>query len=130
MKEKLFVPDYLGYADPFLDLFDVVKDSTKADVLMLTGGADILPEHYGEPPHYTTYHSPHRDAYEKPYINQFIKAGKPILGICRGAQFLCAIAGGKLVQDCTGHGSSHNVHTFDGKVLRTSSLHHQMTRLS
>ncbi len=128
MKFKLFVPDYKGYADPFLGLFDLVKDYTQANVLMLTGGADILPHWYNEAPYKNTYHSPSRDDYEYAYFKEFEKQGKPILGICRGAQFLCAMAGGKLVQDCTGHGNSHLVHTYDGKELITSSLHHQMMR--
>ena len=47
-------------------------------------------------------------------------------GICRGAQFLCAMAGGKLVQNITGHGGSHPVRTNDGRLISVTSTHHQM----
>lgn len=95
---------------------------------MLTGGADILPEHYGEEPILGTYHNPNRDKYEVEYYNIAVKRGIPIIGICRGAQLLCALAGGKLVQHVTGHGQDHMIDTIDGKRFPMSSLHHQMMR--
>lgn len=127
-KKLLFVPDSRGYAQPFLGIFNLTSDPETADVLMLTGGADILPKWYGEKPHFTSYHSPTRDEYEKYFFDMFKAQDKPILGICRGAQFLCAMAGGKLVQDVTGHHGSHDLHTYDGHTMRTSSIHHQMMR--
>jgi gamma-glutamyl-gamma-aminobutyrate hydrolase PuuD len=58
---------------------------------------------------------------------KFCKAhGIPMIGVCRGAQFLCAFAGGKLIQDVTGHGTSHTMTTSDGEVITTTSSHHQM----
>lgn len=57
----------------------------------------------------------------------------PTVGICRGAQFLCAMSGGKVVQHVTGHLGSHNVSVRDPETgfykkdpVRTRSTHHQM----
>lgn len=52
------------------------------------------------------------------------------LGICRGAQFLCAVSGGWLVQHLDNHaGQDHVViltdDMFDAKIT-TNSYHHQM----
>jgi gamma-glutamyl-gamma-aminobutyrate hydrolase PuuD len=50
----------------------------------------------------------------------------PIIGVCRGAQMLCALAGGFLIQDVTAHGRSHMATTSKGDMFQVSSLHHQM----
>lgn len=36
------------------------------------------------------------------------------------------MAGGKLIQDVSGHGGGHWITTFDGLDIRTNSIHHQM----
>jgi len=59
-------------------------------------------------------------------MTQAKQLGIPIIGVCRGAQFLCVFAGGKLIQHTNGHHSTHNVLTSDGKLMSTSSCHHQM----
>jgi gamma-glutamyl-gamma-aminobutyrate hydrolase PuuD len=51
----------------------------------------------------------------------------PIIGVCRGAQFMCAFAGGSLIQHCTGHtNGAHDVITVDGEQFPVTSSHHQM----
>ncbi len=53
--------------------------------------------------------------------------GIPIIGVCRGAQMLCALAGGFLIQDVDNHaGPDHEVLTEEGERFMVSSLHHQM----
>lgn len=127
-KPKLYVVDHRGYARPFERTLKVVDSLKQADVMMFTGGADILPSHYGEKSGPSTYCSPSRDRGEIECYNVAISRNIPIIGICRGAQLLCALSGGKLVQDVTGHGRGHTVETDDGQVLAMSSLHHQMMR--
>lgn len=127
-KPKLFVADYNSYADPFLSTFDLVDSIAKADVFMLTGGADILPSHYGEHRQAGTYCNGGRDKYELELYTLAQEKGIPTIGICRGAQLLCALAGGKLVQDVTGHVGTHAMHCVDGVKRDMSSLHHQMMR--
>ena len=70
------------------------------DGFLFSGGPDLDPAHYGEMPWYMLGRvSPHRDAAELMYFRHIIKTEKPILGICRGIQFLNAALGGTLYQD-------------------------------
>jgi gamma-glutamyl-gamma-aminobutyrate hydrolase PuuD len=54
--------------------------------------------------------------------------GIPIVGVCRGAQMLCAHAGGFLIQDVRGHatGHPHTATTDEGIEIVVNSYHHQM----
>lgn len=70
------------------------------DGLVLQGGIDISPEAYGAEPLPGPWpHDPVRDRYELALLRAFIAAGKPVLGVCRGAQLLNVALGGTLVQD-------------------------------
>ncbi len=102
---------------------DVLED---ADVIIFGGGADIDPATYGEEPSKRTYTSPEREKEEKEDFDKGRKLGKKMVGICRGLQFLCAMAGGKLIQDVTNHHGDHFMTTFDKMNFRTNSIHHQM----
>jgi putative glutamine amidotransferase len=68
--------------------------------LVLTGGGDVDPVLFGEPPH-ETYHAaePGRDEHEIALVRKAIEADLPILAICRGLQVLNVALGGSLVQD-------------------------------
>ena len=127
IKPLLFVPDYVHYADPFLGQFDLTKNIFEADCLMLTGGEDVDPATYGEPVGKFTHYSD-RDAYELDAFRIAQRQGIPTIGICRGAQLLCALAGGSLVQHTTGHTRGHPIVTNEGEEYVMSSLHHQMMR--
>lgn len=69
------------------------------DGLMLCGGRDIEPQRYGQEPLATT-ETPdtRRDGMEDLVLGAAIRAGVPILGICRGAQMLNVHRGGTLTQ--------------------------------
>jgi putative glutamine amidotransferase len=70
------------------------------DGLVLQGGTDIAPEHYGEKPLRPEWAGdPARDAYEIALFRAFAAAGKPVLGICRGCQVINVARGGSLYQD-------------------------------
>ncbi|MCZ8251606.1 MAG: gamma-glutamyl-gamma-aminobutyrate hydrolase family protein [Hylemonella sp.] len=70
------------------------------DGLILQGGADVSPRAYGEEPLRSEWSGdPVRDAYELELVHEFMEAGKPILGICRGMQLLNVALGGSLYQD-------------------------------
>ena len=59
------------------------------DGLVLQGGSDICASTYGAKPwREHTDSDPIRDEYELELLRGFIDAGKPVLGICRGAQLL------------------------------------------
>jgi gamma-glutamyl-gamma-aminobutyrate hydrolase PuuD len=60
-------------------------------------------------------------------LQQAIKLNIPIIGVCRGAQMLCAAAGGHLIQHLDNHaGKMHEITTIDGETLTVNSLHHQL----
>lgn len=70
------------------------------DGLILQGGADVSPRAYGEEPLKPEWAGdPVRDAYELELVHEFMEAGKPILGICRGMQLINVALGGSLYQD-------------------------------
>jgi GMP synthase-like glutamine amidotransferase len=50
----------------------------------------------------------------------------PMIGVCRGAQLLCAFAGGTLAQDVKGHEGAHSIVTCDGEIYLPSANHHQL----
>lgn len=70
------------------------------DGLLLTGGGDIAPEHYGGSAHPSIVDvEPDRDRFELALVAEARKRGVPILGICRGIQVLNVACGGSLVPD-------------------------------
>lgn len=109
--------------------FTLVDRLENADILCLTGGADIDPLLYGENPLPGTYFSENRDKAEIADFNEAVSRGMFIFGICRGAQLACALNGGKLWQHIEGHGANHMVKELKtGRQIRVSSIHHQMMR--
>lgn len=93
------------------------------------GGEDICPYIYNEIP--TDTHAKTislRDEFETEIFNYAIKNNIPMLGICRGAQLLCALSGGKLWQHVSNHGDNNSIVTHDKKVFTVPSTHHQMMR--
>ncbi|HRP70262.1 MAG TPA: gamma-glutamyl-gamma-aminobutyrate hydrolase family protein [Turneriella sp.] len=70
------------------------------DGLILHGGSDVAPEAYGEAPMKPEWKGDRvRDLYEIELFHEFKKLGKPILGVCRGAQVINVALGGSLYQD-------------------------------
>jgi putative glutamine amidotransferase len=70
------------------------------DGLVLQGGADVSPRSYGKEPMRADWAGDVvRDRYEMELIHEFMAQGKPVLGICRGAQLLNVAFGGTLYQD-------------------------------
>ena len=78
------------------------------DGLVLQGGSDLSPATYGEEPLDPAWAGDRvRDDYEIELFNEFVEAGKPVLGICRGLQLANVALGGTLYQDiATQTGSS------------------------
>lgn len=70
------------------------------DGLLLPGGADMHPMHYGEEPHRALEQvDPKRDIAELAICRRALADDMPILAICRGQQVLNVVAGGTLWQD-------------------------------
>jgi len=71
----------------------------RADALLLTGGVDVDPAHFGEPPRPGLGRvDGQRDAFELALYRAFRVAGRPILGVCRGIQLINVAEGGTLHQ--------------------------------
>lgn len=78
------------------------------DGFLFTGSpSNVEPHHYeGPPSHPGTVHDPARDATTLPLIRKAVRAGVPVLGICRGFQEVNVAFGGSLhqrVHEVPGH---------------------------
>jgi len=69
------------------------------DALVLSGGGDIDPSRYDGKRHDTNYSiDQERDTLELELARRVIDSSIPTLGICRGAQILNVVQGGKLIE--------------------------------
>lgn len=76
----------------------------RLDGLVVAGGPDVEPVHYGAVPDPRTGPPARaRDTWELALIQAALAAGVPLLGICRGMQLLNVALGGTLVQHIDGH---------------------------
>lgn len=120
----LVVPVYGGV--DVQTVHDLGVDST----LIVWGGEDISPTIYNQVPNAFTGATEalsRRDQLEVEMVGKAMDLGIPIIGICRGAQLMCAMSGGSLVQHVEGHaGGYHKILTDEGEILNCPSLHHQM----
>ena len=126
------------YARPFLPHGEIslVSPLTIPDrydwrdikLVVFTGGADVDPSLYSERPHPKTYSDIERDKLEQDYYHAAVKGKIPMVGICRGAQFLTVMNGGSLVQHVDNHAvvGTHPIFTDKGKEVKVTSTHHQM----
>lgn len=67
--------------------------------LIIGGGNDIGPEHYGGDLDAKVKADPERDRLEMEWIRTALEDNLPLLGICRGAQLINVVQGGTLHQD-------------------------------
>lgn len=128
---------YLRHVDPemFMDQFSLVAINTTQDIaaqpldaVLFGVGTDVSTTLYGEHPgSYTQSPDTRRDTLEKNIFRLCEARLTPMIGICRGAQLITVMTGGKLVQHVDGHaGSRHDITTIDGRVINVNSIHHQM----
>lgn len=87
----------------------------RLDGLLLMGGGDIDPAHYGEeaipetePP------EAERDTLEMEMLRDALDEGMPVLGICRGMQLLNVARGGTLYQDIAAQLPAAQPHVLGG----------------
>lgn len=106
-------------------------DLEGADALVVWGGEDISPTLYNHKINRRTGAGiipSRRDSVEWHLMLKAVELGIPIIGVCRGAQMLCALAGGSLYQHVDGHAGvgEHEATDYKGVTIPVSSLHHQM----
>lgn len=100
------------------------RSVAEADIICFTGGEDVDPSLYGEKPIPGTYFNPKRDQIEAYIYGEALAENKPMIGICRGAQFLNVMNGGKLWQDVNNH-ATHSGHSVIDMI--TGEIKHNMT---
>lgn len=111
-------------------IFEIIKDKGEADLFVFTGGEDLYPGLYHDRILSVSHYNMARDRFEIEEYHEMPK-DKPKLGICRGAQLLNVMNGGKMWQDVSNHaGGTHTVVTnipnlFEEKKYRSNSIHHQ-----
>jgi len=99
------LPDYVesvrrAGGDPHVLTLDVAPSLDRLDGVLLTGGGDIDPVHYGSTPHpKTNPPDAARDSFELALARLALQEDAPILGVCRGLQVMNVAAGGTLIQD-------------------------------
>lgn len=109
--------------------------------LLLPGGGDIHPARFGQRNCGSQSIDPHLDQIQFSLLDAFVKADKPVLGICRGIQVINVYFGGTIIQDLPS-GSIHRYQNQDqhhpvqslpgsllyrlyGPVCMVNSAHHQ-----
>jgi len=132
VKRVLIVCSSSDYYDMFLDKgYEIVTDITKANLVCFTGGSDVSPSMYGEEKHPKAYNDMVRDTQEANVYKECISKNIPMVGVCRGGQFLNVMNGGKMYQHVTNHTGNHNMYdVLSSQTLMCSSTHHQMMRPS
>jgi putative glutamine amidotransferase len=130
----------LSYSDRNSD------DLVGCDGLLLTGGEDVYPELYGEPPREGDKYNRERDWFEYKLLDIAFERDIPILGICRGIQLTNVYLRGSLIFDIEtvigtnhrkmddGKDRYHNIFVLEGSKLyeivrldrgMVNSSHHQ-----
>lgn len=126
MRKTIYCPQFLTHTE-----FDWIRNVTpvdsaeKADIIVFSGGADINPALYGCAKHSSTYYNEIRDKLEVSCFKH-LKPHQIVIGICRGAQLITALNGGKLIQNVTGHCSGPHYITNGDLKFKIESIHHQM----
>ncbi len=99
----------------------------RLDGLLLAGGADLDPKHYGEAIHEKCGEIDEaRDTVELILARWALAGGLPVLGICRGIQVLNVAAGGTLYQDIASQAPGSLKHDYWPDYPR-NLLTHQVT---
>ena len=141
MNRLISIGNHYNAKKPFENLFkdlvtvhssdDLVNIKFRpSDVILFGGGADISPSLYKQKP--SRYSGSgailsSRDSLEKAAFKMAVDSKSSMLGICRGAQLVCALSGGSLYQHVNNHaGRDHDMTTNEGTVINVCSVHHQM----
>ena len=88
----------------------------RVDMVLFCGGEDVAPSRYGETNHANLGKvNLRRDTWEFSLSNEAIRRRMPLLGICRGCQFINIRFGGTLWQDLPSEKEGAKVHRIEGE---------------
>lgn len=144
-RKKGNIRKYLDALNALGTEYEVSLDSCLAkmyDKLILPGGADIDPKYFGEENSGSEGIDKEMDEGQFELLDAFVKAGKPVLGVCRGCQIVNVYFGGSLYQNLptadahkaiSGEDQYHGVKSVQESVMqklygnefRVNSTHHQ-----
>lgn len=120
-----------GFDVVVLPQFDPKEDKPNIDLIAFSGGIDVSPSLYGASYHpETDTHQLSRDTSDAAYLKHYDEI--PKVGVCRGAQFLCVKAGGRLYQHISqgDHSKPHKVVDHaTGRYIGVTSVHHQACQI-
>ncbi len=105
------IPNVASRVQAYFDNFPI-------EGIILTGGEDINPKVYGEDIDWPNI-SPLRDQTEKKMLEIAVARRIPVLGICRGMQFIKVFFGGQLVKNIKEETTSEHAPGKDHKVVLT-----------
>lgn len=109
--------------------YTITKRADDCDLAVFTGGEDVNPALYGQECHKATHYNTNRDVNERGIFLYLFDRDVPMIGICRGGQFLNVMSGGAMYQDVENHTRSHDMLILDAdKVITVTSTHHQMMK--
>lgn len=103
---------YLDYIAEHLEAEPVIlvpgaELNPALSLVILPGGMDVLPQHYGQAPgFYTGAADPFKEWFLKERVPQYVDAGIPLFGICLGHQQLAVHFGSTLTQNLHYHEQS------------------------
>jgi gamma-glutamyl-gamma-aminobutyrate hydrolase PuuD len=132
MKRVFILNGGMAYFQMFKEMgYEIADTLANVDLVCFTGGEDVSPHLYGQHKHPTTYNSERRDEQETNYFAKSLYNKIPMVGICRGAQFLNVMCGGEMYQDVGKHAVHQGHELIDVKTeqrIHVSSTHHQMMK--
>ncbi|MCX7572259.1 gamma-glutamyl-gamma-aminobutyrate hydrolase family protein [Tumebacillus sp. DT12] len=110
---------------PYLEEEEEIRAlAHRLDGLLLSGGPDMDPILFGEEPHPANGNvSPERDTLESILFDEMQRQGKPVFGICRGAQIINILLGGTIYQDLPSQYQGELVQ-HDQRAPRWFGAHH------
>lgn len=87
--QQKFQQEYLDYSEFRVEAYDG---------LLIPGGGDIDPIRYGQENQASIMIMDALDELQLAMLDDFVKSGKPVLGICRGHQIINVYFGGTMIQ--------------------------------
>lgn len=138
MANRIFVLDYTadaygkavrGLGSLTTDRRLFFKKPEEFILVLFTGGSDVDPSFYNDTsPLKMCCSDLVRDKFEKTVFRHALNNNIPMIGICRGFQFLNVMAGGRILHHINSHAGS--LHLFNSPSLTipitVNSFHHQM----
>lgn len=105
-----------------------IEQNGSPDAIFFMGGTDVDPAVYGAVREPTTQHpDKRRDEFEVAVYEMFKDSSVYLFGICRGAQLLNVLNGGKMIQECGYRGGEAPIYingfVLDSEEWEVKALH-------